>query len=169
MKRAVVIALLVGFVAFAGGVNAQSLTGTVFGKVLDEQGGVLPGVTVTLTGQTGSQMQVSDAQGEFRFLGLSPGAFSIKAELAGFRLKQEQSFDVSISKTVDLKLTMAVGGLAETVDVVANAVSVDTTSAATDTSIGKELLFTMPMTHANPAVNLLNYSPSAARPTGRTR
>ncbi|MEK6631422.1 MAG: carboxypeptidase regulatory-like domain-containing protein, partial [Acidobacteriota bacterium] len=159
MKRTLILALLVGILASAGAVGAQTLTGTVSGKVSDEQGGVLPGVAVTLTGKTGSQTQVSDAQGGFRFLGLSPGAYSIKADLQGFRLKQEQNFDVSISRTVEVKLTMAVGGVSETVDVVANAVTIDTTTAATDTNIGQELLFSMPLTHANPAVTLLNYSP----------
>jgi hypothetical protein len=159
MKRAVVIALLVGFVALAGGVSAQTLTGTVGGKVTDEQGGVLPGVTVTLTGRMGVQTQVTDAQGEFRFLGLNPGDYSVKADLQGFRLKEPLNFAVSISKTVDLRLTMLVGGMTETVEVTGTSQMVDTTSTATDTSIGKELLFSMPMTHANPAVNLLNYSP----------
>ena len=54
--------------------GAQTLTGTVSGRVVDQQGGVLPGVTVTLTGKTGTQTQVTDAQGEFRFLALNPGS-----------------------------------------------------------------------------------------------
>ncbi|MCX6551347.1 MAG: carboxypeptidase-like regulatory domain-containing protein, partial [Acidobacteria bacterium] len=159
MKRLLILALLISFGALVGVAGAQTLTGTVAGKVVDEQGGVLPGVMVTLTGKTGAQTQVSDAQGDFRFLGLTPGAYAVKAELQGFRLKQEQNFDVNISKTVDVRLTMAVGGMTETVEVVANAVTIDTSTASTDTAMGQSVLFSMPMTHANPAVNLLNYSP----------
>jgi hypothetical protein len=159
MRRTIVLALLVAFVACAGVVGAQTLTGTIAGKVTDEQGGVLPGVTVTLTGRTGSQTQVTDARGEYRFLGLSPGAYSVKAELQGFRPKEQQSLDVGIGRTVEVPLAMAVGGLTETVDVVANAVTIDTTSTKTDTNLSQDLLFSMPLSHNNPAVNILQYFP----------
>ncbi|MGE5361088.1 MAG: TonB-dependent receptor [Bacteroidales bacterium] len=159
MKRLLVLALLLGIVAFATVVNAQTLTGTIAGKVTDEQGGVLPGVTVTLTGKTGSQTQVTDAKGEFRFIGLSPGVYSVKSELSGFRPKEQQNLDVTIGKTIEVPIAMAVGGLTETVDVVANAITIDTTSTKTDTNMSQDLLFTMPLTHNNPAVNILQYAP----------
>jgi hypothetical protein len=159
MRRTIVLALLVAIVGFAGVVGAQTLTGTIAGKVSDEQGGVLPGVNVTLTGKTGSQTQVSDAKGEFRFLGLAPGMYAVKAELQGFRPKEQQNLDVSIGRTVDVALAMGVGGLTETVDVVANAVTIDTTSTKTDSNLSQDLLFSMPLSHNNPAVSILQYFP----------
>src|SRR5258706_7532256 len=83
---------------------AQSLTGTITGRVLDQQGGALPGTTVTVTGKTGAQTQVTDARGEFRFVGLSIGNYSVRAELAGFSKREEQSLDLGIGNTIDLKL-----------------------------------------------------------------
>jgi hypothetical protein len=151
------LTLLVAFVAC--GAAAQTLTGTISGRVTDEQGGVLPGVTVTLTGKTGSQTQPTDSKGEFRFLGLAPGMYSIKAELQGFRPKEQQGIEISVAKTAVVNLAMAVGGLSETVDVVANAVTIDTSSSATDTNMSQDLLFSMPLTHNNPAVNILQYTP----------
>jgi hypothetical protein len=159
MKRILVLGLLVTFVGLAGMVGAQTLTGTITGRVTDEQGGVLPGVTVTLTGSTGSQTQVTDAQGAFRFMGLPPGSYSVKSELSGFRPKQQQNIDVTIGKTIDVPLALAVGGLTETVDVIANAITVDTTTTKTDTNMSQEVLFSMPLSHNNPAVNILQYSP----------
>ncbi|MEI6666885.1 MAG: TonB-dependent receptor [Acidobacteriota bacterium] len=158
MRRISIVAILVACMAFAATAGAQTLTGTVTGKVVDQQGGVLPGVTVTLTGKTGTQTQVTDAQGEYRFLGLTPGEYVVKAELAGFQ-PRVQAVDAGIGKVAEVKLTMSVGGMAERVEVVANALSVDTSTAATDTSLAQDLLFNLPMTHANPATNLLNYSP----------
>ena len=68
--------------------RAQTQTGTVEGKVLDQQGAVLPGVTMTLTGPRGAQTTVTDAAGEFRFVGVTPGTYSLKVELTGFLLSR---------------------------------------------------------------------------------
>jgi hypothetical protein len=64
---------------------AQQLTGNVYGYVADEQGGRLPGVTVTLTGPGAPKSQTSDARGEYRFLNLSPGEYTLTYELQGLR------------------------------------------------------------------------------------
>jgi len=158
MKKTLILALVfvVGTACMAA---AQTLTGTIAGKVVDQQGAVLPGVTVTLTGKTGVKTTVTDAKGEFRFVGLTPGNYDIKSELQGFRTASNQNLDVTMGRSVDVNLSMAVGGMTEVVEVVANAVTIDPTTTATDTNMAQSLLFSMPITHNNPAVNLLNYSP----------
>ena len=158
MKRAVVLILLAAAIAWAGSASAQTLTGTITGKVTDEQGGVLPGVTVTLTGSQGAQTQVTDARGEYRFIGLPPGTYSVKSEIQGFRPKEQTNIALGIGKTIEVALQMTVGGVTEQVDVVANAVVIDTTSTATDTNLSPTLLQSIPMSHAQ-AQNLLNYAP----------
>src|SRR5665647_1616764 len=117
MKRAIILALLAVVVTWAGTAGAQTLTGTIAGKVTDEQGGVLPGVAVTLTGKMGAKTQVTDAKGEFRFLALDPGTYSVKAELQGFRAKERADLDVATGRTVDVPLALGVGGVTETVEV----------------------------------------------------
>ena len=102
---------------------------------------------------------MTDATGEYRFLALTPGIYSVKAELQGFRAKEQKDIDVGLSQSVAINLALPVGGVAETVNVVANTLTVDTTTTATDTSVSQDLLFRMPINHANPAVNLLEYSP----------
>src|SRR5436305_6664455 len=74
------VLLLVG----GGAAFAQLQTGNLYGKVVDEQGSALPGVTVTLSGEGAPAVQVTDAQGAFRFPGLSPASYKLKAELEGF-------------------------------------------------------------------------------------
>ena len=83
IKRVALLALILTCLPAAS--NAQTLSGTITGTVADAQGAVLPGVTVTLTGRTGSQTTVSNDSGEFRFVGLNPGPYSLRAELTGFR------------------------------------------------------------------------------------
>jgi hypothetical protein len=158
MKRAIILALLAVAVTWTANAGAQTLTGTIVGKVTDEQGGVLPGVSVTLTGKMGTKNQVTDAKGEFRFIGLDPGTYTVKSELQGFRAKERGGVDVASGKTADVSLALNVGGVAETVDVVANAVVIDTTTTATDNNLSPDLLTSMPLSHTQ-AQELLNYSP----------
>lgn len=160
MKR---IAILLAFLLALGAstANAQSLTGTIEGRVTDEQGGVLPGVTVTLMGRQGSQTTVTDDKGEYRFVGLNPGFYEVKAELAGFVPKGATNLDVAIGRTLTVPLALKVGGLTESVEVTASASTVDTTTASSDNSLSQELLKSMPINigNFNSATAVLNYSP----------
>lgn len=162
MKRTWILALLVTVMAGASLAGAQTLTGTILGVITDEQGGVLPGVNVTLTGRTGSITQVTNAKGEYRFLALNPGTYSVRAEIQGFKPKEQQNIEVGVARTAQVDLSLQVGQLTETVNVVANAVTVDTRTTATDTNLAQDLLFNMPMMHANPAVNILQYVPGVS-------
>lgn len=159
MKRIAI--LLAVLLALTGTAMAQSLTGTIEGRVVDEQGGVLPGVTVTLSGRQGTQTTVTDDRGEYRFVGLNPGPYEVRAELAGFVPAGQQNIDVGIGKTLNIPVTLRVGGLAESVEVTASASTVDTTTTASDNSLSQELLKSMPINigNFNTAVNILNYTP----------
>src|SRR3954470_18804919 len=81
--RIVAVAALL-LLAVGGTAFAQLQTGNLYGSVTDDKGATLPGVTVTLTGQAAPTVQVTNAQGQFRFLGLPPGSYALKAELEGF-------------------------------------------------------------------------------------
>src|SRR5262245_66587774 len=71
----------------AAPVFAQQTTGTLQGRVQDNTGGVLPGVTVEATqANTGySRPAVTDAQGVYRLTVLPVGQYNVSVELAGFR------------------------------------------------------------------------------------
>lgn len=160
MKRiAILLALLLAVVA--AGASAQTLTGTIEGRVTDEQGGVLPGVTVTLIGRQGTQTTVTDDRGDYRFVGLNPGTYEVRAELAGFVPRGAANLDVGVGRTITVPLSLKVGGVAESVEVTANASTVDTTTTASDNSLSQELLKNMPINigNFNTATNILNYTP----------
>ena len=160
MKRAscLVAALLLVLLALAGSASAQTQTGTVTGTVLDQQGAVLPGVTVTLTGPRGSQTVVTDAEGNYQFVGLAPTRYTLKAELAGFTPQEQDDVIVSMGKTITVEFTLRVGGLTETVEVLGTASTVDVKSAATTTSVSNDLLTAMPI-YDSTATGLMNAAP----------
>jgi hypothetical protein len=108
--------------------EAQITTGTIAGRILDTDGGVLPGVTVTAR-QTETGLQrttTSDAQGRYTLAALPPGAYEIRAELAGFRGLIRSGVTLTIAQTAVVDLTMTVGGVAEQITVVAEAPTVNT-------------------------------------------
>ncbi len=70
-RRVSVVGALV--LVAAGAAHAQLTTGNLYGTVADNDGQPLPGVTVTISGIGAPRVQVSNAEGQFRFLGLDPG------------------------------------------------------------------------------------------------
>jgi hypothetical protein len=117
--------------AAAAGATAQVRLAELSGIVTDDSGGVLPGVTVTVT-QVGTKNQRSDvtqASGTYFLAGLEPGVYEIRFELVGFTPVVFESTRLAIgqSQRVDTKLTVAT--IEETVRVVGEAPIVDTTKS----------------------------------------
>src|SRR5687767_10617104 len=104
VRAAMVAALLIALVAVSA--SAQYQTGNIYGRTLSKDGAVLPGVTVTLTGVAAPQTTVSDSQGNFRFLNLSPGSYQLRAELAGFGSSTRGGIGVSVGANADVDLML---------------------------------------------------------------
>ena len=136
---------------------AQTLTGSITGAIKDEQGAVLPGVTVTLTGKQGTTTQVTDSTGVYRFPALEVGTYQIVADLAGFSKALRTDLVISPGRELAIDLTMKVGGVTESVTVTGDSPVVDVKSSATETTISQSLLFSAPITRT--AINVLNYAP----------
>src|ERR1700688_2105061 len=100
---AVATALLMGS---AGAALAQLQTGNLYGKVGDQNGAALPGVTVTLDTGEAPQVQVTNAQGEFRFLSLAPATYRIKAELQGFSPVEYPHIVINVGRNTTIEVTM---------------------------------------------------------------
>ncbi|HEY0556479.1 MAG TPA: TonB-dependent receptor [Thermoanaerobaculia bacterium] len=89
---------------------AQVQSGNVYGSVLSGADKTpLPGVTVTLTGAGAPQVQATDAQGRFRFLGLSPGTFNLRAELEGFSPVEQPDVPVNIGRNTNMDIVLQPG------------------------------------------------------------
>ncbi|HKZ32005.1 MAG TPA: TonB-dependent receptor [Vicinamibacteria bacterium] len=123
---------------------AQISTGGIYGKVTDEQSAVLPGATVTLTGaNTGARSTTSGPGGEFRFIGLDPGTYTVAVALPGFATTQ-RTVIVSAGVSVDVNFTAKVAGVAETVTVDAETPVIDTKKMGTGTTVSQQELTMIP-------------------------
>jgi hypothetical protein len=129
---AIATALLIGM---AGAAFAQE-TGNVFGTVSSTDGSALPGVTVTLTGFGATQFQVTDSNGGFRFLGLDPGAWQVKAELGGFSTVEYPNVVVSINRNTEILLTLS-AAVEEVISVTAESPLLDERKVTAGTTISQ--------------------------------
>ena len=84
----------------------QLQTGNLYGVVFDSNGSPLPGVTTTLSGLGAPQIQVSNAQGQVRFLGLSPGLYSLLVELEGFASNNTSNIAIDIGRNTEIEVTL---------------------------------------------------------------
>jgi Ca-activated chloride channel family protein len=108
----------------AASLLAQSSVGIVRGTVKDSSGGVLPGATVRLShAPDADRTTVTDAKGEFSFVALSPGQYTITVALNGFTQVTRQ-VAVQAGAVVRLSLELGVGALAESVVVAAESPTV---------------------------------------------
>jgi Tfp pilus assembly protein PilX len=141
-KRTLILALGVAL-ALAGVSFAQVATGNIYGVAKDESGALLPGVAVTLKGETGTKSTVSGADGAFRFLSLDRGNYTLTLALSGFATTV-RNVRVTTGENLDLTFAMKVSGVAETVEVTGESPLVDTKKRGTATTMTSEELNDVP-------------------------
>ncbi len=147
MLRIFTLALLTSLsTALASAQTTSSTTATVTGTVTDQQSGVLPGVTVSLSGPSmmGVQTQVTDSIGLYRFVSIPPGEYKLVFELAGFATVNREGVRLTPGFTATINTQMGVATLTENVQVTGDSPVVDTQSTAINTTFDKETLANLP-------------------------
>ena len=107
MKETVLVCAVTALLGSTLPLRAQTSNGQANGTVVDASGGVLPGVSVTLTNQgTGiARTVVTNPSGNFVFVNVPPGTYVIGAELSGFKGAQTVPFVVGVNETVNRSLS----------------------------------------------------------------
>jgi hypothetical protein len=156
---ALVCVLLVGV---AGVCGAQTFRGGISGRVADASGGVLPGVTVVATNNaTGlSRTTTSSATGDFSMTDLPLGIYTLEATLQGFQTLK-LTLEVSVSRVSSVDLKMGLSQVAETVQVSAAAITLDTVSTALSNVIQPQQVQDLPL-NGRDFTRMLQLSPGVA-------
>ncbi|MGE0863455.1 MAG: carboxypeptidase regulatory-like domain-containing protein [Vicinamibacterales bacterium] len=140
--------------ALASPALAQStaINGTIEGTVKDDQGAVLPGVTVTVSNiDTGDQrVVVSNERGLYRAPLLSLGTYRVVAELQGFKKFEQTGVSLRAGQTAVIDVSLTVGALAETILVTADAPLVDLAKIEQGRTLSEAEIKTLPLTSRNP-------------------
>ena len=148
VSAALFFALLLGGPAFGQGSFFTSLSGTV----ADSSGAVIPGADVKIknTG-TGAEFNVvSGSDGGFTVNGLSGGTYSVTVALMGFKTAVLSSVVLNAAVPASVKVTLSVGALEESVNVVGDsALVVQTQSPSISTNLSGAAITSLPLTSRN--------------------
>ena len=146
--------LIVPLLALSLAVPAAGQTvGQIQGTIADEQGAVLPGVTLTLRNADSgvTRTTTSEGNGEYRFTGLPSGVYNLTAELQGFAALSVERLTVTIGSQLQQDLKMRLETLQESVTVTAEAPVIEITRTDVAQVITEEQIDTLPMSDRQPA------------------
>src|ERR1700761_384885 len=131
--------LLLSALAITAGVSVPSCLygqqlsatrGGLGGVITDKSGAIIPDAKVTINGATDHRVVTTDASGRFIASDLTPGMYTVEVEKAGFQKQTAKNLEVVINKTQNVDFSLATGNVAETVEVNATTIGIDTSSTA---------------------------------------
>lgn len=151
---------LVGFLLFlclflinVSSIFAQATaTAELRGRVLDPNGAVIPGATVTATNNArGTTRSVTtDADGNYVILSLQPSTYTVKVEATGFAMKTINNVGLEVGQQAALDVNLALGEIGAVVDVLAGEQQiVDTERTQQSTVISAKQLNNLPINRRN--------------------
>jgi len=126
---------------------AQRQTGAVSGQVLDKNAKPLPGATVSISSpaQLGISSYVTSETGRFRFAGLTPGEYELRAEMPGFKSYVFQPIIVAVGRTTELVVRIEEALTEEEVTLNIASPVVDVDSSKVSVNYSARFLASMPM------------------------
>jgi hypothetical protein len=155
------IIVLVASLTTAIVAEAQSTGSSLRGYVKDDQGGVLPGVTVTATSPDMIQpaSAVTDATGYYRLINLPPGEYAISAELPGFSTFKREGILLRAAVNFQVDITMSLGTLAETITVTGESPMLEVSKPGNVLNIDGEFQKQMPLAARKNWTDFLEQTP----------
>jgi len=153
------LSLVIMIFLFSEPVMAQATSGTLRGSVVDPNGEVIAGATVTVrneaTGIEGSSTTTS-GDGTFVITNLLPGKYSVTiAPTSGFSSKVTTGVDVRVAETTEIKVALDVGSPTETVTVTGNTEEIVQTNSQISASFESRKVEELPSNAAGGGIDTL--------------
>ena len=120
---------------------------SIEGVVIDQQGGVVGGATVTLSGDRllgGTRSATTDQAGRYRFGGLLPGDYDAVARATSLEDVRRAGIQLPVETTYTVNFTLPVAGVATRVEVPARGAPIDVRTAASPTVFSEPMLYDLP-------------------------
>ena len=149
MRKAKILFVIVACLTLTSlGISQELQSGAIRGKVIDDSGQPLPGVSITISGPAhiGKVTAVTNAEGFFRAPSLTPGTgYEIRAELSGFETTIQTGIIVNLGKTITLEFKMKPSTIQQEVTITAPTPTVDVVKSATSKTITSDVLASLPL------------------------
>ncbi|HEX2491222.1 MAG TPA: TonB-dependent receptor [Blastocatellia bacterium] len=145
MLRRVLIAGLLATLLSAYALAQQA--GQIVGSVTDDKGAAVAGATVrALEVGTGfARAAVTDGDGRYVLQAMRPTQYEIAVEAKGFRAFRRAGVELLANQSLTINITMQIGALTETVNVVGGVVQVDTTTATLSEVVDRSRIVELPL------------------------
>lgn len=144
VRRIVRLLMVAGCLLAVGTASAQTLgNATIRGRVTDETGAALPGVSVSASSaslQVGQLSVVTEADGAYRLAELPIGEYRVTYELSGFQRHVREGLLLVAGFSAEVNVALKIGGLAESITVSGQSPVVDTTAAAPSVNLSNQFL-----------------------------
>jgi Carboxypeptidase regulatory-like domain/TonB-dependent Receptor Plug Domain len=146
------VVVLTGLMVLAGTgpVSAQVTTGTLVGTVRDPSG-IVPGATVIVreVNRGTSSTYVTDETGSYTAPFLAPGTYAVEVNVQGFKKWVREGVILQVNQRARVDVTLEVGGIEETTNVVAEAPLLRTDSSEVGTVIEERAIKELPLNGRN--------------------
>jgi hypothetical protein len=161
--------LILCALVFSARTLRADVTGSVLGVVHDSSGAVVSGAKIVATNvQTNFKLEtVSGSDGAFRILALPAGTYALTVTAAGFRTFTETGVEVKVNDQLHYDVTLSVGSVSDRVEIVANAVQVQTENTQLGDVIDSKKMLALPL-NGRSFVDLLGLQAGVAPGTAET-
>lgn len=148
----------------AGAAFSQAVNGTIVGTVTDASGAVVAGARVTLleVNTRVAHNGVTNASGDYSFPDLPPGTYDVAAEMTGFKKEVKSGTVLEANNSPRIDLRLQTGDVTQTVEVVANAATLQTERADTGRTMDSQLVEELPLRVNRNFQNLLDLVPGTS-------
>ncbi|MBS1787743.1 MAG: TonB-dependent receptor [Acidobacteria bacterium] len=152
---------------FSGAVYAQGF-GSITGTVTDPSGAVIAGARITATesGTGFARTVTTDTEGHYVLTSLRPAQYNLVVEATGFRTFNQKGTTLLANQTLTVNATMQVGANTEVLNVIADAIQVDTSTPTLKQVIERERVQELPLNGRNAATLTLLVPGAVAAPSG---
>src|SRR5579862_5768547 len=149
--------------------KAQTGTTSIHGAVTDKTGAVISAAKVTLLNPSqGLQREIdTNETGEYEFLALQPGTYSLVVEATGFRKFEQKSVQLLVNLPSTVNVTLEVGSSAQTIEVSGTTQTINTTDASLGNAFNENQVKQLPLEGRN-VPDLLSLQPGVAYTGNRT-
>lgn len=146
------LALLFALALISTSMYAQEARGSIQGRVTDPTGAIVPNATVTVTNTATNTTRrlVTNDTGYYEANLLEPSTYTVAVEAQGFKKSLRSGITLNVSARIEINVALELGGVAETVEVTADAPLLETTTASGGRVLDSRQIANLPFSDTNP-------------------